>query len=308
MDRLHTMAVFVAVAEQSGFAPAARKLNLSPPSVTRAVSELEQRLGARLFHRTTRSVQLTSAGERYLVDCQRILSEMAEADRQAAGIHAAPSGSVSLTASVMFGRIMITPILVDLLEQYPDIAVNAQFVDRVVSMMDEGVDVAVRIAELADSSLAAVRVGTVRRILCGSPSYFDRAGLPATPADLASHKIVDFASMTAAGEWRFEKEGKSIAVRPNSRLRVNSADAAISAVSAGHGITRVLSYMIQEKVESGELVIVLDDVEPAPVPVHVVHKEAGNATGRVRAVVDFLVDALRKSPALRGPTGLGSAP
>ncbi len=302
MDRLHTMAVFVAVAEQGGFAPAARKLNLSPPSVTRAVSELEVRLGARLFHRTTRSVQLTRAGERYLVDCRRILTELAEADRQAAGIHAAPSGSVSLTASVMFGRKMITPILVTMLDEYPDIAVNAQFIDRVVNMMEEGVDVAVRIAELADSSLAAVRVGAVRRVLCGSSSYFDLEGRPKSPGDLASHRIVDFSSMTAGGEWRFEKDGKPSVVRPHSRLRVNSADAAISAVSAGHGITRVLSYMVQKEVEEGKLEVVLADYGPPPVPVHVVHKEAGHATGRVRAVVDFLVEALRRSPALRNGT------
>lgn len=299
MDRLRAITIFVAVAEHSGFAPAARSLNLSPPSVTRAISELEQKLGARLFHRTTRSVRLTDAGDRYLIDCRRILADIDEADRHAAGVHSSPRGSVTLSASVMFGRKMITPILVDLLDQYPDIAVTAQFLDRVVNMMEEGVDVAVRIAELTDSSLAAVRVGTVRRVVCGSPAYFDQVGRPEKPEELMSHRIVDFTPMTPAREWRFEQDGKAVPFRPTSRLRVNSADAAISAVAAGHGVTRVLSYMVQQEVEAGKLEIALADYEPAPVPVHVVHKEAGHASGRVRAVVDFLVNALRRSPALR---------
>ena len=141
MDRLQTMSVFVAVAEEAGFAPAARRLNMSPPSVTRAVSELEARLGCRLLHRTTRSVQLTEAGHRYHADCRRILSEIQEADRHAAGIHASPSGTVSVTASVLFGRIVVMPALLDLLERYPELSVSTLFVDRMVHMIDEGIDV-----------------------------------------------------------------------------------------------------------------------------------------------------------------------
>ncbi len=298
MDRLRTMTVFVGVAEEAGFAPAARRLSMSPPSVTRAVSELEARLGCRLLHRTTRSVRLTEAGERYLADCRRILSEIVEADRHAAGIHAAPSGMVSVTASVMFGRVVLAPILLDLLDRYPDISVTTLFVDRVVHLMDEGIDVAVRIAELPDSSLTAVRVGSVRRVLCASPGYLATHGRPRTPSELVDHVIINFVNMTPGGEWALEKDGKPYSYRPPSRLLLNTADAAIATAVAGRGITRVLSYMIAPYLESGVLEIVLEDYEPRPVPIHVLHKEPGQTSARVRAVVDHVVQHLQRSPAL----------
>ena len=298
MDRLRTMSVFVAVAEEAGFAPAARRLNMSPPSVTRAVSDLEARLGARLLHRTTRSVKLTEAGHRYLADCRRILTEIEEADRHAAGLHAAPSGTVSVTASVVFGRVVLTPILLDLLDRYPDLSVSTLFVDRVVHLIDEGIDVAVRIAELPDSSLTAVRVGSVRRVLCASPAYLAARGRPRTPSDLSGHEIVGFVPMTPGGEWAFHHNGKSHGFRVAPRVSFNVADAAIAAVASGRGITRVLSYMVASHVESGALEIVLEDYEPPAVPIHVVHKEAGRTTARVRAVVDFFVEGLRGNPTL----------
>ena len=298
VDRLQTMSVFVCVAEEAGFAPAARRLNMSPPSVTRAVSELEARLGARLLHRTTRSVRLTDAGQRYLADCRRILSEIEEADRHAAGLHAAPRGVVSVTASALFGRMVLAPVLLDLLDRYPDISLTTMFVDRVVHMFDEGIDVAVRIAELPDSSLSAIRVGCVRRVLCASPNYLAARGRPDAPSELVGHETIDFMAMTPGGEWTFGKDRKNTAFRPRSRLRVNSADAAIAAAVAGRGITRVLSYMIAPQLKSGELEIVLDAYGPPAVPIHIVPKEAGQTSARVRAVVDHLVQGLRKNPAL----------
>lgn len=298
MDRLQSMTVFVSVAEEGGLAAAGRRLNMSPPSVTRAVSELEARLGCRLLHRTTRSVHLTEAGQRYLGDCRRILSEVEEADRHAAGIHAAPRGMVSVTGSVMFGRLILTPILLDLLDRYPEISVSGLFVDRVVHLVDEGIDVAVRIAELPDSSLTATRVGSVRRVLCASPDYLASHGRPGTPSDLAKHEIINFVNMTPGGEWALEKDGKAHHVRPASRLLVNTAGAAIAAALAHRGITRVLSYMIADHVKQGALKIVLDDYERPAVPVHVVHKEAGQTSARVRAVVDHLVERLRRHPGI----------
>ncbi len=298
MDRLQTMTVFVAVAEEAGFAAAARRLHMSPPSVTRAVGELEARLGARLLHRTTRAVRLTDAGERYLADCQRILLEIEEADGQAAGIHATPQGTVSLTGSALFGRIVLTPILVDLLERYPEISINTFFVDRVVNLIDEGIDIAVRIAELPDSSLAAIRVGSVRPVLCASPDYLATAGSLETPNDLAAHDTIDFVNIMPHDEWVFEHDGKSQAHKTRSRLRANNADVAIAAAVVGRGITRVLSYMVAPQLESGELEIVLPEFTPPAVPVHVVHKEQGQTSGRVRAVVDHLADRLRRVPAL----------
>ena len=298
MDRLQTMSVFVSVAEEAGFAPAARRLNMSPPAVTRAVSELEGRLGCRLLHRTTRSVRLTEAGERYLADCRRILSEVDAADRHAAGLHAAPSGTVTVTASRMFGRTVLTPVLGDLLNRYPDLTVSALFADRVVHLLDEGIDVAVRIAELPDSSLSAVRVGSVRRVLCAAPGYLAAQGRPAMPDDLSRHRLINFVNMTPGGEWRLEYDGRRHSVRPRARLLLNTADAAIDAAVAGGGITRVLSYMIADRIADGTLESVLPDYEPPAVPVHVVHKEAGQTSARVRAVVDHFVERLRKSPAL----------
>ena len=305
MDRLHTMSVFVAVAEETGFAPAARRLNMSPPSVTRAVSELEQRLGAKLLHRTTRSVQLTDAGHRYLADCRRILGDIEEVERHAAGIHATPRGTVTVTASVLFGRMVMAPILLDLLDRYPDISLTTMFVDRVVHLVDEGVDIAIRIADLPDSSLSAVRVGSVRRVLCASPGYLDARGRPDAPTGLAGHETIDFVNMTPGGEWAFEKDGKTHRFRPRSRLRVNSADAAIAAAVRGRGITRVLSYMIGPQLEAGTLELVLDDFGPPAVPVHVVHKEPGQTSARIRAVVDHLAENLRRDTALNHDRGAG---
>ncbi len=293
------MAVFVRVADEGGFAAAARRLNLSPPSITRAVSEIETRLGCRLLHRTTRSVRLTDAGQRYLADCRRILLEIEEADRHAAGIHAAPRGMVSVSGSAMFGRTVLTPILLDLLDRYPEISVSALFIDRVVHLIDEGIDVAVRIAELPDSSLTATRVGAVRRVLCASPRYLASRGLPRTPADLSDHDIVDFVNMTPGGEWALQKNGKPRGFRPSSNMKVNMADSAIDAARADRGITRVLSYMIDADVKRGALEIVLADYEPPAVPVHVVHKEPGHTSARVRAVVDHLVERLKRNPALQ---------
>lgn len=298
MDRLQTMTVFVTVAEEAGFASAARRLFMSPPSVTRAVSSLEARLGARLFHRTTRAVRLTEAGQRYLTDCRRILSEIEEADRHAAGVHASPRGEVSVTASVMFGHVIIVPVLVHLLDRYPDISVSTLFVDRVVHLLDEGLDVAVRIANLPDSSLSAIRVGSVRRVACASPEYLTTRGRPRDPSALSDHEVVNFINMTPGGEWIFEQGGKTRAVRPPSRLYLNTADAAIAAALAGRGITRMLSYMIAPHLESGALEVVLDEYEPPAVPIHVIHKEAGQTSARVRAVVDYLVEHLRTYPGI----------
>ena len=299
MDRLQTMAVFVAVAEEAGFAAAARRLHLSPPSVTRAVGELERRLDARLLHRTTRSVRLTEAGERYVADCRRILADIHEADRQAGGLHAAPGGGVYLSASALFGRNVLTPILLDILDRYPEITIDTLFVDRIVDLVDEGVDIAVRIAHLPDSSLAAVRVGSVRRVLCASPDYLDAAGRPHTVQDLTRHRTIDFVNIMDRGAWSLVRNGSRVTYKPHSQLRANSADIAIAGAVAGRGITYVLSYMIAPQLARGELEIVLPDHVPPPVPVHVVHKEQGQTSGRVRAVVDALVDALRDAPMLR---------
>lgn len=298
MDQLQTMSVFVGVAEEGGFAPASRRLNMSPPTVTRAVAELEARIGVPLLHRTTRSMRLTNAGHQYLADCQRILSSVDEADQHASGIHAAPRGMVLVSASALFGRLFVAPILLDLLDLYPDISITTLFVNRIVHLFDEGIDIAVRFGELPDSALSAVRVGSVRCVLCASPDYFGKRGRPNAPSELTGHDIVDFVDLTTSREWTFVKDGQSHSFRPRSRLRVNIADPAINAAVDGRGITRVLSYTIAPQLNSRELEIVLEDYEPPAVPIHILHKEPGQTSARVRAVVDYLVQRLRTDPAL----------
>ncbi|MCE7999568.1 MAG: LysR family transcriptional regulator [Rhodobiaceae bacterium] len=295
MDQLRSMRAFVAVAETEGFAAGARALRLSAPSVTRLVSDLEDALGARLFHRTTRSVKLTDAGVRYLEDCRRILADLEDADAHAGGRHGQPEGWVSVTGSALFGRLALTPILFSLMDRYPALSVATLFVDRVVHMMDEGIDVAVRIADLPDSTLVASRVGSVRRVLCAAPSYLEAHGDLTNVADLDQHRLIDFSQSRSGSRWGLMAEGKLITHRPETRLLVNTADAAIAAAVAGRGVTRVLSYQIAAEVAEGRLQIILPEAEGPPLPVHVVHKEAGQTTARVRAVVDHLVEELRIS-------------
>lgn len=298
MDRLQAMTTFVAVVDSGGFASAARKLNLSPPVVTRAVAELEERLGLRLLTRTTRVVRVTDAGARFAEDCRRILADIDEAETVAAGTHAAPRGTLTLTAPVLFGHLFVTPILVRYLQQYPEVDAQCLFLDRVVNVVEEGIDVAVRIGELPDSSLQAVRVGRVRRVLVAAPAYLKAQGIPQRPEDLTRHAIVSASGVTPVSEWRFNDAGKSLLQRVQPRMRTTTNDSAIAAAVAGLGITRLLSYQVAAHVRSGALQVLLEDFESAPLPVHVVHHEGRRATQKVRSFIDLTVDTLRADPAL----------
>ena len=299
MDRLQAMTTFVAVVDSGGFASAARKLNLSPPVVTRAVAELEERLGLRLLTRTTRYVRVTDAGARFAEDCRRILAEIEEAETVATGTHAAPRGTLTLTAPVLFGQLYVTPILVRYLQQFPEVDAQCLFLDRVVNVVEEGIDVAVRIGELPDSSLQAARVGRVRRVLVAAPTYLMAQGVPQRPEDLARHAIVSASGVTPVSEWRFNDAGKPLLQRMQPRMRTTTNDSAIAAAVAGLGITRLLSYQVASHVRSGALQVLLEDFESAPLPVHVVHHEGRRATQKVRAFIDLAVDTLRADPALR---------
>ncbi len=293
MDRLETMRVFVAVAEEASFAAAARRLALSPPAVTRAVTALEERIGASLLLRTTRIVRLTEAGARFLTDCKRILGEIEEAEAVAAGSHAEPRGLLTVTASTMFGRMYVAPMLLDFLGRHPHVSARTVFADRIVDILDEGIDVAVRISHLPDSSLTAVRVGSVRRVLCASPGYLAERGVPETPEDLAHLDAIAFGPVTPQPEWSLSSGAQTVTVSPPARLFANTAEVAIAAAMAGRGVTRVLSYMIEPDVRAGRLAFVLPAYEPPPVPIHVVHAEGRRAAARVRAFVDFAVEHLR---------------
>jgi DNA-binding transcriptional LysR family regulator len=295
VDRLETMRAFVAVAEAASFAGGARQLGQSPPAVTRAVAALEERIGARLLHRTTRSVRLTDAGERYLVDAKRILAEVEEAEASAAGAHTAPRGQLGLTAPVMFGRMYVAPLLLDFLARHPAVTARMMLADRLVDLMEEGLEVAVRIAHLEDSSLTAVRVGEVRRVICASPTFLAKHGRPRLPADVARASIVTFATGPVPEPWVFAKAGAVERMLPGARLSANSNDVTIAAAEAGAGFVRALSYQVAPQLRAGTLEIVLPDYEEPPLPVHVVHIAGRRASARLRAFVDFAVERLRSA-------------
>lgn len=297
MALFHAMQVFVKVAETSGFAEAARQLNMSPPAVTRAVASLEERIGARLFTRTTRTVKLTEAGTRYLDDCRRILADVAEAEAAAGGSYATPAGVLTVTASALFGQNYITPILTEYLDQNPEVNVRALFVDRITNMVDEGIDVGIRIGDLPDSSFSAIRVGAVRRVVCGAPAYFAAHGVPRHPADLAKHRTIVSTTSWASFDWRFGGPQKPV-VRIAPRLSFSSFGAVIAATRLGWGLARPLSYQIGQALIDGELETVLEEFEEEPLPVHVVHPEGRRASAKVRAFVDLAVDRLRANPSI----------
>jgi DNA-binding transcriptional LysR family regulator len=292
MDRYHAMQVFVRIADTGGFAEAARQLHMSPPAVTRAVAGLEDLIGARLLTRTTRSVKLTEAGHRYVEDCRRILADIKEAEASAAGSFAHPTGVLTVTASVMFGQIYVLPVVTEFLEQYPEVTGRMLFLDRVTNLVDEGIDVGIRIGHLPDSSSSAIKVGSVRRVMCGSPEYFERHGTPSRPAELANHRIIMPTGAWTSLEWHFGLDGK-ITVHVKPALYCNSTEAAISAARSGWGLTRILSYQIAPDLVDGRLQTALEEFEQEPLPVHIVHPEGRNASAKVRSFVDFLAARLR---------------
>lgn len=298
MDRLQAMEIFVAVVNEGGFASAARKLNQPGPAVSRAVAELESRLGVRLLHRTTRVVRATEAGLRFAADCKRLLAGIEDAEESASGAHQAPRGHLTVTAPVLFGSMYVAPIVTRFLTRHAEVTASCWFVDRVVNMIEEGVDVAIRIGELPDSSLHAIPVGKVRRVICGSPGYLARAGLPLQPEDLYAHTVIAATGVSSPSEWRLQKDGKPISVGIRPRMTTTTNDSAAAAAVDGFGLVRLLSYQVAQSLVAGTLKTVLADCETAPLPVHVVHGEGRQASKKVRAFVDMAVDVLRQDPSL----------
>jgi DNA-binding transcriptional LysR family regulator len=305
MDQVHLMNVFVAVGEEEGFAAAARRLQLSPAAVTRAIAALEEQLSVKLLLRTTRNVRLTEAGRRYLDDARNILASIAEANQAAAGLNAAPKGNLSVTAPVLFGKAYVMPCILRYLKHYPEVEVSAYFIDRVVSLVDEGIDVAVRIGHQPDSSLKALKVGEVRRVLCASPAYLAQHGTPRHPADLQRHTVIAASGVSPRIEWKFgTSDPTTVRIRP--RLTVTSNDAAIDAVTAGLGICRLLSYQIAGQLDDGSVQIVLADHEEAPWPVHVLHRESKYGSSKVRNFIDLLAGELREHRQFHRPDAVAA--
>lgn len=293
MDRFHQLLVYVAVAEEEGFASAARRLQMSPPAVTRAVAALEDTLGVKLLDRTTRYVRVTEAGRRYLDDARQILTGLQAADEAAAGINAEPRGHLAVTAPVMFGQLFVMPGIVQYLERFPQMEVDAVFLDRSVSLLEEGLDVGIRIGDLPDSSMRALRVGSVRHVLVAAPGYLAKNDPPTVPQDLRDHTLIASRAGGFGHGWRFAEAAGDHPLKIDARLTVTSNEAAISAAVAGFGIARLLSYQVAAQVDAGQLEILMPQYQPPELPVHILHREGRHASTKVRAFIDLMANSLR---------------
>ena len=290
MDRIDAMQAFVAVADLEGFAPAARKLGLSPSAVTRLIAALEERLGARLLQRTTRQVTLTDAGSRYLERARRILADVEEAEQAIEGERTRPGGRLVISAPVGFGRLHVSPVVSAYLKRFPEVAADLRLSDRMINLVEEGVDLAVRIGHLPDSTLVVRHVGEMRRIVVASPDYLKAHGEPKRPVEIASHETIQFGAMTAAPEWRFVEDGRAVSVSPSPRFSSNSADAAIQHAEAGGGLTRVLAYQAAASLKAGRLKIVLAKFEQPPLPIHIVYPTSRLLSAKVRTFIDLVTE------------------
>ena len=284
------MQAFVAVADLQGFAPAARKLGLSPSAVTRLIAALEDRLGARLLQRTTRSVTLTDVGARYLERARRILGDVEEAEGSAQDERRRPSGRLVVSAPVGFGRLHVSPIISAYLKRYPEVSAELRLTDRMINLVEDGVDLAVRIGRLADSTLVARHAGEMRRIVVASSGYLRERGEPKTPAAIASHQTIQFGAMTGSPDWRFVEDGREVRVACTPRFITNSADAAIQYAGQDGGLTRVLAYQAAEAIKAGRLKIVLAKFEQPALPIHVVYPTSRLLSAKVRAFIDLVIE------------------
>jgi len=297
MDHLQRLRTFVAVAETGGFARGARAREISPPAATRAVASLERHLGVRLFERTTRSLKLSEAGQAFLADCHRVLADLDTAEAAVRGAQQSPQGTLAVTAPLLFGRRHVAPIVFEFLDRHPQVSVRAYFSSRLVHLIDEGFDVALRVAALPDSSLTAVPVGSLRAVIVASPDYLRRHGTPRSPADLAKHQGISFAPEGQPRvPWSF---GRAVPA-PKERLMVNDNEMHVDAALAGQGLARALAYQVDEAVRDGRLRLVLPELEPAPVPVHLVYPAGRAASAKVRAFIALAAERLRALPVLQG--------
>jgi DNA-binding transcriptional LysR family regulator len=293
MDRLDAMSVVVAVGEGGSLSAAARRLGVPLPTVSRRVSDLETHLNTRLFNRSTRRLTLTDAGQAYLHACKRILEDVTEAERAASGEFNAPRGDLVIAAPIVFGRLHVLPTITAFLKVYPDVRIRFVQGDRVINLLEEHVDLAIRIGNLADRSLVATRCGSTRRVVGGSPGYFDEFGAPKHPTDLGAHALISFEGLSSPDTWVFKAEPSEIAVPIQPKLTVNTAEAAIDAAIEGVGLTRVLSYQIERAVKAGALVTTLKRFEPAPTPISLVYPSQRRLPLKVRAFLDFAAPRLR---------------
>jgi DNA-binding transcriptional LysR family regulator len=297
MDRLDELAIFVSIIEAGSLISASRRLRRSPPAVTRALSALEDRMGLRLVERTTRRLAATEAGTAL---AERARTLLADYDAVLAGGSQAPiRGVLRITAPVQFGRRHVEPVVSAFLNEYPDVQIELTLNDRNLDLIEEGLDLAVRIGPLADSRLVARHIGSVRRVVVASPAYLERRGIPRTPPDLASHDTIFGRARSSAREWRFGSSQRGIVVRLAPRLLVDDVDAQLQAAQAGRGIARPLSYQVTDELAAGSLVRILQDFEPESLPVHLVTPSRTHLSPKVRAFLDSAVNAFRDNDVIR---------
>lgn len=297
VDRLEAMSVLIATVETGSFSAASRKLAMPLPTVSRKVSDLEAHLGTRLLVRTTRSLTLTDNGAAYLSACKRILDELGDAERKVAGEYLTPRGELVITAPVVFGRLHVLPIVNDFLAKFPDINIRLLLADRNTHLVDDQIDLAVRVGDLPDSSMVATKIGAISRVVCASPKLLAAQGTPKTPAELGDRPCITFDSLAVGTSWNFASpEGRGetlVAVRP--RLSVNTAEAAIDAAIAGLGFTQVLSYQVSKAVETSKLKIVLRKFERTAVPISIIHTGQTMLPLKTRSFLEFAAPRLRRA-------------
>ena len=294
MDRFESMSVLLAVVEAGSLSAAGRKLGMPLATVSRKISELEAHVKARLLTRSTRRLTLTDAGGDYVVACKRILEDVNEAERSVSGEYSTPKGDLIVAAPIVLGRLHVLPITTEFLKAYPEVNVRLVLGDRFVNLLEDHVDLAVRIGDLPDSTLVAMRVGAIRRIVCGSPTYFAERGTPKAPAELSAHQCVTFAALMSPDSWIFKVNGADVSIPIRSRLIVNTAEAAIDAAIVGVGVTRVLSYQIEDARRTDLLRVALRKFEPKPIPVSLVYTSQGRLPLKLRAFLDFAAPRLRE--------------
>lgn len=292
MDRLRTLELFVAVADRGSFTAAAKAARASPPVVTRAVAELEARLGVLLFHRSTRAVALTAEGAGFVEEARRILSDLGDAERRLAGSRLEPSGELHVTAPVMFGQLHVAPVVAELMDRHPALDVRLLLFDRNVRLVEEGIDVAVRIGMLADSALLAVRIGAVRQAIVASPAYLARFGVPGAAGDLAAHRLIRSSGPRAANEWRFDGR---LAPEPKQSLTVNTVTAALVAAEAGLGLANFLNYQVADALAAGRLLEVLKPEAPQELPISLLFGSSRANAPATRAFIEAMRERARCS-------------
>lgn len=295
MDKIQAMTVFVKIAEAGSLTGAANELERSLPAVVRMLAELEKELNVRLFNRTTRKIALTAEGRLYLESCRRILMEIEDAERALNHDQNDPVGSITITAPVRFGEIHVSPLINAFLKKYPRININLLLLDRMVDMLEEGVDLAVRIALTGDSTVVAKPVGLIRRVVCASPAVIQSLGLPKHPGDLEQLPCIVFTGISSTGTWLFREHEKQTSVKVNGPLQCNQAMSAVEACVAGLGFGMFLSYQVMPMIERGELNLVLEQFEPEAIPVNLVFHHTRLLAPRIRLLIDYLAEALKHS-------------